>query len=179
MQSQRQSQGQSQGQSQIQRQNQGQSQRQSQGQSQRQSQLEKKSQLSPLHEKQNKPKPETEDRPTRLPMHKPSPSKHSYISTKKKNSNKEFTIEEEAFQAFIVELITLENEIEKFKCDLALMSDFNLQDAYRIFESNKKGYLSDLDLKYGLNFLEVYPEMEVLKLVIKRYTSRRGQLHLK
>ena len=90
-----------------------------------------------------------------------SPSKGHYVS-----------FEEENFQTFLQELNILENEIERVKCDLALRSDFNLPDAFRIFEVDKRGYLSDLDLKYGSNFLDVYPTMDEVALVFRRFTNQ-------
>jgi hypothetical protein len=79
--------------------------------------------------------------------------------------------EEHNFQAFLTDIIMWENEVERLKCDLALRSDFNLPDAYRLFEVDKRGYVNDLDFKYGTNFLDVFPTSEEIMLAFKRYTN--------
>ena len=88
------------------------------------------------------------------------------------------SVEEEVFQTFLKEVISTETEIEQLKRDLALMSDFNLEDAFRIFERREQGYLNDLDIKYGLNFLEIFPQVDDITLVLKRFSSRQDQLLL-
>lgn len=79
--------------------------------------------------------------------------------------------EEHNFQAFLKDIIMWENEVERLKCDLALRSDFNLPDAFRVFEVDKRGYVNDLDFKYGANFLDVFPTSEEITLTFKRYTN--------
>jgi hypothetical protein len=79
--------------------------------------------------------------------------------------------EEHNFLAFIKDIIMWENEVERLKCDLALRSDFNLQDAFRVFEVDKRGYFNDLDFKYGANFLDVFPTSDDTKLVFRRFTN--------
>ena len=79
--------------------------------------------------------------------------------------------EEHNFQAFLKDVIMWENEIERIKCDLALRSDFNLPDAFRVFEVDKWGYVNDLDFKYGANFLDVFPTSEEITLTFKRFTN--------
>ena len=83
------------------------------------------------------------------------------------------TLEEETFLAFLKEIILLENEIERVKCELALKPDFNFPDAYRVFESDRRGkdYLDEIDVKYGLNFLDVFPVIDEIHLVFKRFSS--------
>lgn len=82
------------------------------------------------------------------------------------------TYEEENFLNFLKDTISIENEIERSKSDLVLRSDFNVEDAFRIFELDGRGYLSDLDLKYGLNALDLFPTSEEISLFIKRYDTR-------
>lgn len=79
--------------------------------------------------------------------------------------------EEHNFQAFLKDVVMWENEVERLKCDLALRSDFNLPDAYRVFEVDKRGYFNDLDFKYGANFLDVFPTTDEVALTFKRYTN--------
>jgi len=86
------------------------------------------------------------------------------------------SLEEEAFQDFLREIIILGSEIELAKSDLALRPDFNLSDCFRIFETNKLEYISDLDFKYGLNFLDLFPLMEELHLVFNHYKTKGQKL---
>jgi len=79
--------------------------------------------------------------------------------------------EEHNFRAFLKDIIMWENEIERLKCDLALRSDFNLPDAFRVFEVDKRGYFNDLDFKYGANFLDVFPTADEIFLTFKRFTN--------
>jgi len=79
--------------------------------------------------------------------------------------------EEHNFQAFLRDIMQWENEIERLKCDLALRSDFNLPDAFRVFEVDKRGYFNDLDFKYGANFLDVFPTSDEITLTFKRFTN--------
>lgn len=48
-------------------------------------------------------------------------------------------------------------------------NDFNVFDAFRIFDIDSRGWISQTDLKYGLNEIGVYPAAEELDLFIKRY----------
>lgn len=79
------------------------------------------------------------------------------------------TTEEETFVSYIKNIIDIENEIEKSKSDLSLRTDFNMEDAFRLFELDSRGFLTELDIKYGLNSLDVYPTSEEIHLLVKRY----------
>lgn len=80
--------------------------------------------------------------------------------------------EEENFLDFLREVIATENDYERNRCDLILRSDFNVEDAFRIFELDGRGYLTDLDLKYGLNALDIFPTSEEISLFMKRFDVR-------
>lgn len=80
--------------------------------------------------------------------------------------------EEENFISYLRELLDLENQLEKAKCDNIIRSDFNAEDAFSIFEVDRRGYLTELDLKYGLNALDIFPTQEEIALLVKRYESR-------
>lgn len=67
------------------------------------------------------------------------------------------------------EQISLEKELENAKISLTQRPDFNLYDAFRIFDIDAKGYVSYTDLKAGLSEIGVYPSVEELELFIKRY----------
>jgi hypothetical protein len=69
------------------------------------------------------------------------------------------------------EQIQIEKELENAKISLATRPDFNLYDAFRIFDVDAKGYVSYTDLKAGLSEIGVYPSFEELELFIKRYDT--------
>ena len=69
--------------------------------------------------------------------------------------------------------MSFESEIEKIKIKLALNPDFNCEDAFRIFESNERGFLDLEDLKYGLNLIDIYPTNQELRLLMKRFDLKK------
>jgi Ca2+-binding EF-hand superfamily protein len=76
---------------------------------------------------------------------------------------------DDQFVDYARELIRIENDLDRTKTDLALRSDFNIEDAFRLFELDARGYLTDIDFKYGLNRLDIFPTIEEIKLVFTRY----------
>ena len=79
--------------------------------------------------------------------------------------------EEDELVRSLRETITLEREIESSKTSLALKSDFNLQDAFRIFDQDFRGWISIADLRDGLSAIGVYPTSEEVELFVTRYDS--------
>jgi Ca2+-binding EF-hand superfamily protein len=77
--------------------------------------------------------------------------------------------EEDELVRALREQISLEKELENAKISLTQRPDFNLYDAFRIFDIDSKGYVSYTDLKAGLSEIGVYPSVEELELFIKRY----------
>ena len=67
--------------------------------------------------------------------------------------------------------MTLEKELETAKIALVNRSDFNLEDAFRIFDTNSNRQLTHSELKYGLNDIGVFPSSADIDLYIKRYDS--------
>jgi Ca2+-binding EF-hand superfamily protein len=65
----------------------------------------------------------------------------------------------------------LERELESSKVALTLKPDFNLHDAFKIFDHNHYGYISIADLRDGLAAIGVFPTSEEADLVFKRYDS--------
>ena len=66
-------------------------------------------------------------------------------------------------------IMDAEGRIEIMKTDLSLQNDFNVEDAFRIFELDGRGFLTEDDLKYGLNMLGVYPTPSEVHLLMKRF----------
>ena len=52
--------------------------------------------------------------------------------------------------AVMKQIVFLERDVEAAKIDLALKSDFNLLDAFRMFDVKAFSYVSSDDLIYGL-----------------------------
>lgn len=77
--------------------------------------------------------------------------------------------EEENFISFLRDILDIENELEKAKIDLTYKSDFNVEDAFRNFEIDGRGFINELDIKYGLNPMDIFPTREEIALLIKRY----------
>ena len=61
------------------------------------------------------------------------------------------------FNDFLKKLMDVESEIEDVKTNLALNPDFNCEDAFRMFETDDKGYLTGEDIKNGLNLIGLNP----------------------
>ena len=75
------------------------------------------------------------------------------------------------------DFIALEREVESSKVALTLKPDFNLHDAFRIFDQCHYGAISVADLRDGLAAIGVFPTSEETDLFFKRYdTSNDGRL---
>ena len=77
--------------------------------------------------------------------------------------------EQRQFNDFLRKLMQIESQIERIKINLALNSDFNCEDAFRLFELDGRGYLDKEDLKYGLNLIGLCPTDHDLNLLMKRF----------
>ena len=64
---------------------------------------------------------------------------------------------------YLIELMreqcNLEREVEMTKLQLASRSDFNLFDAFNIFDDKRLGQITNIEIKEGLNGIGVYPTM--------------------
>ena len=89
------------------------------------------------------------------------------------NTTNENKIEIKELNEYIKFLLKGENKIENIKINLSEISDFSVEDAFRIFEKNGRGYLDRDDIKYGLNALNIYPSEYNLDLFIKRYDLQK------
>jgi len=76
------------------------------------------------------------------------------------------------------DFIALERELESSKVALTLKPDFNLHDAFRIFDQGHYGAISVADLRDGLAAIGVFPTSEETDLFFKRYdTSLDGRIN--
>jgi Ca2+-binding EF-hand superfamily protein len=90
------------------------------------------------------------------------------------NTNKNLkSFEINQFNDFLKVLMQGEKEIELNKIDLALKSDFNCEDAFRIFEKDGRGYITKEDLKFGLNSLGLNFNNDVINLIMKRFDLKK------
>jgi hypothetical protein len=67
------------------------------------------------------------------------------------------------------DLCTNEQDLENSKVSLSRERDFNLRDAFEIFDTNRSGRISSSELYSGLNAIGVYASYEEVDLFITRY----------
>ena len=68
---------------------------------------------------------------------------------KEKIVNEYKNYEKNKFNDFLRKLMEIESRIEDAKISLAINPDFNCEDAFRLFESNDKGFLDKTDIGSG------------------------------
>jgi Ca2+-binding EF-hand superfamily protein len=69
------------------------------------------------------------------------------------------------------DMIRVENDIEREKTKLAGNPDFNLTDAFKMFDTNYNGYVCTTELREGLAAIGIFPTSEELDLFITRYDT--------
>lgn len=79
------------------------------------------------------------------------------------------TYEEEVFVEYLRETLINERETERLKCQLAMRTDFNFRELFKVFQFNNYNYINSSDIKIGFNIFNVYPSNEEVDLLIKRY----------
>ena len=89
-------------------------------------------------------------------------------------NNKNLTsFEIKQFNDFLKVLMQGEKEIELNKIDLALKSDFNCEDAFRIFEKEGRGFLTKEDINFGFNSLGLNFNENDINLIMKRFDLKK------
>ena len=89
-------------------------------------------------------------------------------------NNKNLTsFEIKQFNDFLKVLMQGEKEIELNKIDLALKSDFNCEDAFRIFEKEGRGFLTKEDIKFGFDSLGLNFNENDINLIMKRFDLKK------
>ena len=83
--------------------------------------------------------------------------------------------EEDELVHSLRDLISLERELESNKVTLALKSDFNLTDAFKIFDQAYRGSVTIHDLRDGLSAIGVFPTSEEVELFITRYDESKDR----
>ena len=82
--------------------------------------------------------------------------------------------EQNQFNDFLRKLMKIESKIEDAKITLSYNQDFNCEDAFRLFESNEKGYLDKNDIENGLNSIGINPSRRELDTLIKRFDLEKN-----
>ena len=88
------------------------------------------------------------------------------------NTNNNY--EQNQFNDFLKKLMDVESKIENAKTNLALNPDFNCEDVFRLFETDDKGYLTEEDIKNGLNLIGLNPSDQDVKLLMKRFDLQKN-----
>lgn len=73
------------------------------------------------------------------------------------------------------DFINLERELESNKTSLAMKSDFNLTDAFKIFDTNFNGNLTLSEIRDGLSAIGVFPTSEEVELFMTRYDENKDR----
>ena len=89
------------------------------------------------------------------------------------NSDNLSNFEKKQLNDFLMALMEGEKQIELHKIDLALKSDFNCEDAFRIFEKDGQGYLTKEDLMYGFNSLGLKMNNHDINLIMRRFDLKK------
>ena len=101
-----------------------------------------------------------------------------YPLSSKMNKEDLISYEQYQFNDYLKELMNAENQIENIKIDLTLKNDFNVEDIFRIFEYNEKGFLDINDLKNGFNLLNVNINDLDIRLLINRFDlNKKGYIN--
>ena len=75
---------------------------------------------------------------------------------------------------FLLTIVSHERQIEQAKIKLAQHTDFNLIDAFKIFDTMARGSLTIEELHHGLaNALAIIPNQDEIKLFFMRYDKDR------
>lgn len=73
------------------------------------------------------------------------------------------------FINYLKQIMLAESRLELTKINLALRSDFNVEDTFRIFELNGRGYLTEEDLQFGLNSFNIQSSSFEIQCLLKHY----------
>lgn len=77
--------------------------------------------------------------------------------------------EEDEVARTLKQFISILKDIEGIKCLLSLKSDFNLPDAYRLFDIENKGNFNKRELEEALALLNIFPLQEEMQLLMQRF----------
>jgi Ca2+-binding EF-hand superfamily protein len=75
--------------------------------------------------------------------------------------------------------VELDREIERAKQKLNLQHDFNLYDAFAMFDPLDKGYIGAYDLEKALGNLRIYSAKDEPDLIIKHFSKGLSRMSYK
>lgn len=110
------------------------------------------------------------------PLRRPSPglnqSRFSSMSATSLNrsSRLQTPIEEKELVAWFQEEIKISREVERKKNELALKHDFNLFDAFRMFDKSDLGYINLSDFEDTLSYFAFYAPRDEIYLLFKHFS---------
>ena len=77
--------------------------------------------------------------------------------------------EEEHLVRALKQQVNIDREIEEIKKQLAVRLDFNLLDAFRIFDQKSRGYVTKLETELAFNDNGIYPTKDEMYLFFRRF----------
>lgn len=77
------------------------------------------------------------------------------------------------FQSYVLNLLQFETTIEKTKINLAIRKDFNMEDAFCIFEYDNTGLVRTEDFKNGLSLFGVKTTIDEIRLLMTRFDLKK------
>ena len=88
--------------------------------------------------------------------------------------------EEDELARALKEFIAIEKELEGVKQILSLKTDFNLEDAWKLFDVENKGAINLREIEEGFNICNVYPRREEIQLLLQEFDENKdGMLDFK
>lgn len=77
--------------------------------------------------------------------------------------------EEEHLAEVLKDEIELDKQVEELRNELSLKSDFNLLDAFKVFDVNGRGAITAGEFEDGLKELGIYPTRDELYLIVRKF----------
>lgn len=108
-----------------------------------------------------------------------SPTRASYLaqSSRVYQSKTLGPVGEQELISVLKQQVDLDREIERAKVSLTLMPDFNLHDAFQIFDELNKASISSYDLEKALNRLRVYAASDESDLIVRHFSKGGSRLN--
>ena len=98
-----------------------------------------------------------------------NPIKKNYTNFSLNLNNNFCNSPKEILLQFFNNIIQTEIDIEKLKINLTLQSDFTIENGFKLFNINNRNFITENDFEIGLNKINLFPNNNELKLLIKKY----------
>jgi len=97
-----------------------------------------------------------------------------------KSANLMEPYEEDELARALKEFIAIDKDLEGIKQILSLKTDFNLEDAWKLFDVENKGTVNLREIEEGFNICNVFPRREEMQLLLLEYDENKdGKLDFK